>query len=228
MIVNMYVDHLMATPPASAEEVWNASRVHAKLFSDAAHRIGLSSAEYDEFRGALLDGKAVYVRLPRRVDAMSGSRRGSVYAVRNAVMTSSTMGWRVTLADGAMVYVPQVCGNISLLRSLHVAKAPVRYRPVARTKYAPFHPAVAVVPKEQPVAMVAPVQDVPVEVPLAPATVAQVVPVATAAGNGFLFFIPAVLGGAIAAISHGNNNSGSTPPPLCSNGSNSIGVCTAR
>jgi hypothetical protein len=51
MIVNMYVDHLMSPPPASAEEVWNATKVHAKLFSDAAARIGLTPAEYKEFRG---------------------------------------------------------------------------------------------------------------------------------------------------------------------------------
>ncbi len=229
MIVNMYVDHLMATPPASAEEVWNATRVHAKLFSDAAQRIGLKGSEYDEFRGALLEGKAVYVRLPRRVDAMSGSRRGSVYAVRNAVMTTNTMGWRVALADGNVVYVPQVCGNISLLRPVHVAKAtaPVRYKPFAAgVKHLPFHPAVAMVPKEQPVSMVAPVRDVAVEIAQAPATVAQVVPVAASGGGGFMFLIPAVLGGALAAISHSSNTS--TPPPSCANGSNSIGVCTAR
>ncbi len=221
MIVNMYVDHLMSTPPASAEEVWNATRVHSKLFTDAAKRIGLSSTEYDEFRNNLLDGKAVYVRLPRRVDAMSGSRRGSVYAVRNAVMTSTTMGWAVPLNNGTMVYVPQVCGNIALLRPVHVAKAPVH-----SVKHARFHPAVAVVPKEQPVAMIAPVQDVPVEVPLVPATVAQVVPVASGGGGGFFFLIPAALGGAIAAISHNNNNG--TPPPPCANGSNSLGVCTRK
>ncbi len=222
MIVNMYVDHLMSTPPASAEEVWNATRVHSKLFGDAAKRIGLSNSDYDEFRGALLDGKAVYVRLPRRVDAMSGVRRGSVYAVRNALMTSTVMGWRVPLADGNVVYVPQVCGNISLLHPAHIAQAPAHhYKPVA-LRHLPFHPAVAVVPKEQPVAMIAPEQEVPVEIP---ATVAQVVPAASGGGGGFLFLIPALLGGAIAAISH---NGPSTPPPPCTNGSNSVGVCTGK
>ncbi|GAC1309349.1 MAG: hypothetical protein NVSMB19_23040 [Vulcanimicrobiaceae bacterium] len=226
MIVNMYVDHLMATPPASAEEVWNATRVHSKLFTDAARRIGLSASDYNEFRGALLDGKAVYVRLPRRMDAMSGSRRGSVYSVRNAVMTSSIMGWRVALADGTTVYVPQVCGNLSLLRPAHIAKAPARHTPVAVHR-APFHPAVAVVPKEQPVAMVAPEQEVPVQIPQVPATIAQVVPVASG-GSGFLYFIPAILGGAIAAITHNGPNNGPPVPPPCINGSNSFGVCTAK
>jgi hypothetical protein len=100
MIVNMYVDHLMSPSPASAEEVWNATRVHSKLFSDAAQRIGLTPSEYKEFRNNLLAGKAIYLTLPRRVDAMSGARGGSVYAVKNAVMTKPIMGWRVALADG--------------------------------------------------------------------------------------------------------------------------------
>lgn len=228
MIVNMYVDHLMATPPASAEEVWNATQVHAKLFSDAAQRIGLSSSEYDEFRGKLLDGKAVYVKLPRRVDAMSGARRGSVYAVRNARMTSTVMGWRVALADGNVVYVPQVCGNISLLRPVHIAKAPVAPRVLGMKHVPAYHPSVAVVPKEQPVAMVAPVVETPVEIPVAPPPTAQVIPIVAGGGGGFPFFIPAIIGGAIAAISHPGSTNAPPPPPPCSNGSNSLGVCTAK
>lgn len=226
MIVNMYVDHLMATPPASAEEVWNATKVHSKLFSDAARRIGLSGSEYDEFRGKLLDGKAVYVRLPRRVDAMSGARRGSVYAVRNAVMNAPVMGWQVSLADGNIVYVPQVCGNISLLRPVRtVAKLPVKR--VAGRKVVPaFHPAVAVVPPETPVIVTPTETPDRVEIPPVPPTVAQVVPAAASGGGGFLFFIPALIGGAIATITH--TNTPQSPPPPCINGSNSTGVCTAK
>jgi len=233
MIVNMYVDHLMATPPASAEEVWNATRVHAKLFNDAASRIGMSPSEYQEFRTALLDGKATYVRLPRKVDAMSGARRGSVYAVRNATMSSTIMGWRVPLNDGNVVYVPQVCGNISLLHPAHVAVAPLVHKPVlAGMRRVPaFHPAVATVAKETPVSMEAPVALTPIDVAPSP-VVAQVVPVAAAAaggGGGFLFAIPALLGAVIAGTTHGGNNA-STPspvtPPPCTNGSNSFGACT--
>lgn len=236
MIVNMYVDHLMATPPASSEEVWNATREHAKLFSDAAERIGLSAAEYREFRLALLDGKAAFVKLPRRVDAMSGDRRGSVYAVHNAVMTSTVMGWRVPLHDGNIVYVPQVCGNISLLRPVHVAVKPLVHHPVRHIAYRPhaagvhhvptFHKAVAEVPKETPVSMEAPVTEAPVEIPEAAPTVAQVVPAVSGGGGGFLFIIPALLGGIIAGVTHGGNNTTPSVPPPCSNGSNSFGACS--
>ncbi|GAC1475877.1 MAG: hypothetical protein PVSMB8_01260 [Vulcanimicrobiaceae bacterium] len=236
MIVNMYVDHLMATPPASAEEVWNATRVHSKLFNDAASRIGLSPAEYREFRTALLDGKAAFVRLPRKVDAMSGARHGSVYAVRNAVMSSTIMGWRVALADGNVVYVPQVCANLSMVHPAHVAMKPMARTPrVLGAKHVPsFHPAVASVPKETPVAMEAPPVETPIDVPAAAPTVAQVAPAAIAAGGGtgFLFAIPALIGGIIAGTNHGNtsnNDTAPTPvmivPPSCSKGSNTVGAC---
>jgi len=124
MIVNLYVDHMMSTPPASSEQVYTATQEHPKQFSDAASRIGMTPAEYGEFRRSLLDGKVTYVRLPHRLDAMSGDRRGSVYSVKNAVITSPGMGWRVALADGNVVYVPQVCGNISFLRNGALAHRP--------------------------------------------------------------------------------------------------------
>jgi hypothetical protein len=222
MIVNLYVDHLMSTPPASAEEVWNATKEHPLIFSTAAQRIGLSPKEYQEFRNALLDGKAVYVRLPRRLDAMSGDRRGTVYAVKNAMTTTSILGWRVTLADGAQVYVPQVCGNISLLRPAVVAhvKRPPTFRRTARR-----------VPRVvTPVALTPPEQVVPVDVP-APA--AQIVPASAAVshGGGFLYGIP-LIGGFLACVAaHCGSSPPNSPPPSCSSGSNGVGVClqsTAR
>jgi hypothetical protein len=220
MIVNMYVDHLMSPSPTSSEEVWNATRVHSKLFSDAASRIGLTPAEYKEFRENLLDGKAVFVKLPRRVDAMSGDRSGSVYAVKNAVMNQQIMGWRVDLADGNVVYVPQVCGNISLLRHAAVAVAPRPHRVVAmHRRRAHFVQAIATVPST-------PVLVTPPEAPVAdvaPATTAQVVPSSSGSrGSGFLYFIPAAVGGIVAGLVHGN-----TPAaPPCKDGSNSMNVCS--
>jgi hypothetical protein len=220
MIVNLYVDHLMPTSPSSAEEVWNATREHPKLFSDAADRIGLTPAEYREFRQQLLDGKAVYVQLPRRLDAMSGARHGSVYAVKNAVMNKTIMGWRVPLSDGNVVYVPQICGNISLLR--HAAVAQVHHRKVVASAYhAPVYtPAVAA----QPVEVTPPAeQEAPIE---APATVAQAVPAAAVTHpSGLLYLIPAAIGGAIAGFSHGTSNTTTPQAPPCSQGSNAIFAC---
>jgi hypothetical protein len=216
MIVNLYVDHLMSTSPASAEEVWNATREHPKLFSDAADRIGLTPGEYREFRSNLLDGKAVYVKLPRRLDAMSGARNGSVYAVKNATMNKSIMGWRVALADGNVVYVPQICGNISLLKHAAIARVQRKRHPyVAHARHVPYTPAIAHVP-ETPV-VVTPPEDVPVET--AP-TVAQAIPAIASHASPFFFFIPAAVAGVVAGLSHG-----STPVPPCSQGSNGSNAC---
>jgi hypothetical protein len=222
MIVNMYVDHLMSPSPTSAEEVWNATRVHAKLFSDAAARIGLTPAEYKEFRGALLDGKAVYVKLPSRVDAMSGDRHGSVYAVKDAVMTQTVMGWRVALADGNVVYIPQACGNISLLRHAAIAVVP-HHKVVAVVHRKPrYVQAIATAP-----AVPTPVVVTPPEVPAPPvappAVAAQVIPASVGShGSGFLYFIPVAVGGIVAGLVHGNT----TPAPPCKNGSNALNVCS--
>jgi hypothetical protein len=214
MIVNLYVDHLMSSPPTSAEEVWSATREHPKVFADAADRIGLTPAEYREFRNDLLAGKAVYVKLPRRLDAMSGDRAGSVYAVKNAVMTQQIMGWRVTLADGNVVYVPQICGNISLLKHAGVAQVHHPRRYMAYTHHVPYTPTIGtpvVVTPPEPI-------DAP---PDAAPTVAQAVPAAAShALSPFLFAIPAAIGGIVAGLSHG-----STSPPPCSNGSNSTNAC---
>ena len=140
MVVNLYVDHMMTTPPQTAEEVWNATREHSKLYTEAAHRIGLTSSEYREFQNALLDGKAVFVKLPHRIDVMAGNRHGSVYAVRHAVLPNNVPGWRVMLSSGAIVYVPQACGNLSLTRVKKVRPYVAAVREVRRPRLLPPPP----------------------------------------------------------------------------------------
>ena len=221
MIVNLYVDHMMSTPPASSEDVWNATREHSKLYSSAANRIGLTPAEYRQFRSALLEGKATYVTLPRRLDAMAGDRRGSVYVVKNAYLTSSVRGWRVALADGSVVYVPQVCGNLSLLRPAAIAHVPVYHAPAYahRTPVAPVVAAAEVVPPVTPVSVVPPETETPAAVAAAPVAPAAA---PSRALSPLLFLIPAALGGIVAGVTHG---SPAVVPP-CSGGSNASGVCT--
>jgi hypothetical protein len=191
------------------------------LFSDAAERIGLTPAEYKEFRSNLLDGKAVFVKLPQRVDAMSGNRRGSVYAVKNAVMNEQVMGWRVDLADGNVVYIPQICGNISLLRHAAVAVVPRPHKVVAYVHHKPvkYVQAIATVPST-PVIVTPPATPV---APEAPAAAAQVVTASSGSHpSGFLYFIPVAVGGIVAGLVHGNTS----PAPPCKDGSNSQNVCS--
>jgi len=238
MIVNLYVDHMMSTPPASSEQVYTATQEHPKRFSDAASRIGMTPAEYREFRRSLLDGKVTYVRLPHRLDAMSGDRRGSVYAVKNAVITSPGMGWRVALADGNVVYVPQVCGNISFLRNGALAHRPGLVPIVAaahthrRRGAAPFTPAAGPAPAaDTPVSLVPPEQAVPAAE--APATVAQVSPVAAAAAAhgpfAGIFALPFLLAGAVVGASqHGSPATPAAVVPPCTAGSNALNACQSH
>ncbi len=224
MIVNLYVDHMLATPPNSSEEVWSATRQHAKLYADAAARIGLTPSEYRQFRDALLDGKAKYVTLPRRLDAMAGSRRGSIYVVKNAYLTSSVHGWRVALADGNVVFVPQACGNLSLLRPPALAHVPVVHpvayaAPKRKRKFVPVVAAAEVVPPT-PVTVAPPQPEAPAAVVAAP--VGAGAPAASRGASPLLFLIPAALGGIIAGATHSSPHS--VPP--CTSGSNAAGACT--
>jgi hypothetical protein len=234
MVVNLYVDHMMSTPPASAEEVWNATREHAKLYGDAARRIGMSDKEYQEFRNALLDGKALYVTLPHKIDVMAGNRHGNVYAVRSAVLPASVMGWKVKLSSGAVIYVPQACGNLSLTRERVVrpivAEVHQIYRPVVQ--HVAVVPPPPPAPPETPVVFTPPPPPVPPLPPMelapppaaAPVYAPVAAPVVTQArSSGFgLLFIPIVLW--FERNVHTTITNIITVPP-CSQGSNAMGVC---
>jgi hypothetical protein len=211
VIVNLYVDRLMLPRPTSAAEVWSATQDESKLFTEAAHRVGLSDRQYQEFRRSLLDGKALYVKLPRRLDAMSGNHGGSVYAVKNAVLTSSEMGWKVRLADGTEVYVPQACGNLAVLHPTAVADA----------KTHRLTPSIAVVPRppETPVSLTPPQADAAV-VPPSTAAVG-VAPSSSQSGPRGIGVIPYIFSGTAGAVGGiltglsggGGGGGGGTCPP---------------
>jgi len=207
MIVNLYVDHMMKTPPTTSEEIWSQTKEHARIYKEAARRIGLTPREYAEFRNDLLDGKAIYVRLPAHMDAMAGDRHGNIYAVHNAYMPHPVMGWKVTLSSGAVVYVPQSCGNLAMTRfPPRIVKAAKRVPPPIAVAPVPTAPPVTVV--------VQPTPQPPVAYQPPPAA-----PVAAAASNNsWLFGIP-LLGGLIYIVTQ------HTPPPSCSQGSNELNVC---
>ena len=207
MVVNLYADRLMTSSPASADEVWNATRVHAKLFSDAATRIGLTTKEYSSFRDALLEGRAIYVKLPRHLDAMAGSHHGHAYAVKHVVLTSDVMGWEVALNNGTFVYIPQICGNLSVLHRPVVAhRKPPRH--IAAKPRKVYTAAVKVEPSPTP----APETQVSLAPPVAPVAAAAVAAPNTPWWALVFPFIPFVGG------NHGS-------PPPCTAGSNAQNVC---
>lgn len=216
--VNLYVDRMSPVQPVRVADIYAVTQDRSAAYQEAAAKIGLTTREYAEFREALTDGGAIYVRLPRHIDAMAGvHRNGSVYALKNVVVPSGTMGWQVKLAGGATVLIPQVCGNLSLNRGPAVAHRPraVAARPQPKAVQAATY--VAPVP-----AAIAPI---PVTFAPPPPVAPVVVP---AAVHGSVLPFAALLV-PIAASFHGGG--GSTPttfaPPIapCSEGSNAMGVC---
>jgi len=232
MIPNLAVDSIASRPLATSSDLVIDEREHPRVFRAAAERIGLSAAEYREFQRRLLEGDVTYVRLPAHLDAMAGDRRGSVYAVHNVQLVHRVMGWRVTLADGAVVYTPATCGNLSLLRPPRVAHAAVaprssrsavqaspRHRTAARSRSwrAAPAPAPALVSVDTPAAVLAPV-----------APVAAVAPAAVAGGGPGAFIAApiAFAGGLIyALLPHRNVTTPAAPVTPCAAGSSLLGAC---
>jgi len=213
MVVNLYVDHMMSPPPRSAEEVWNATREHPKLFSEAAHRIGLTGPEYREFQNALLDGKAIYITMPRHMDAMAGDRHGSIYVVRHAVLPNNVAGWKVVLSSGAVVYVPQSCGNLGMTRVKKVRP----YVAPQRQVYVPPRPLPP--PPEQPVILAPPPPLPPAPLPPVPPAPPPPPIVSVAKSSFGFFFLPIIL------FFH-HNETENNQQQNCNQGSNAMGVCS--
>jgi hypothetical protein len=209
MIINLYVDRMMTTPAESMYDVYDATRSHARVYKEAASRIGLTPAEYNEFRKNLVEGKAVYIRLPQHLDSMAGMHHGRVYAVPNVHLRGNERGWEVGLSNGTQVFVPATCGNLAMLH-----------------KPAPFH-AIAAYQVNKP----APVFPQPAPPPVTEVSFAPPVPINAAPMNvpstqAFPWWPFPLVGGMIAGFSHLGGN---TPPviPPCSAGSNAVGVCHA-
>jgi hypothetical protein len=218
LVVNLYADHFLVSDPnhpvRTAEEFWYDTQKRPALYQRAAKAVGLTPAEYKEFLAGLVAGNYVHVKLPRRLDAMSGNHKGYVYAVRNAIIQPlrGGGGWptglRVTLADRTVVYIPDLCSNLSVNHPPQIASLP-------KAPPAGGHMtlAMAVAPADQPVVVQPP------DVPTVP-TIAQAVPAVAARACSWWCFAVPLLGGTAAAI----DDSKKAPP--CSLGSNSDFACS--
>jgi hypothetical protein len=234
--VNLYVDRMSPVQPVRVADVYSVTHDRSSAYTEAAGKIGLTTREYAEFRQALTEGGAMYVMLPRHIDAMAGVHRrsGQVYALRNVVVPSGTMGWQVNLADGTTVLIPRVCGNLSMNHSRAIAHRPAAV--VAQRKQPKAVRAVSyVAPKPKP-AEVAVATPVTFEAPVAVAPVSAPVAAVAAVGHASAFPFLGLLAPIAASLSGGGGGGGShsptftpaAPPPAappCSLGSNTMGVC---
>jgi hypothetical protein len=222
MLVNLFVDHFLAPAPGgrvrAPEEILYSMNERPELWKRAARAIGLTPAEYRQVHDDFVSGNYTHRSLPRRLDAMSGDRRGTVYAVHNAVIKSPSASWpagyRVVLADGAQVYIPDICGNLSVLRS------PQRLAKLPPITHAPPHYrlALASTPIDQPVTVTPP------DVPAQPA-IAQAVPATIAHAGCAWWCFAAPLLGIVPAVDHGSSTPPTLSAPPCTQGSNAAFVC---
>lgn len=135
-------DRMASDPVALVSDVQQALILQDRRYTEAGRKIGLSAREYDEFEKHVLIGEVERTTLPSRLDAMAGLRRGRVYAVKNVRVRSGEAAYVVALDDGKRVYIPVVCGNLSVLRAtpLRAVKRVLRLPPELRPASRPAEP----------------------------------------------------------------------------------------
>jgi hypothetical protein len=90
-----------------------------RLFSTAGKRLGLNAAEYEQLRRRIASSHLAYGTIPSHLDAMTWSRNGHVYVVRDVNIPPNTQGWTIELHETGQIvdlYIPNRCGNLSVVR----------------------------------------------------------------------------------------------------------------
>jgi hypothetical protein len=212
-------DRMASDPVAMVSDVQQALILEDRRYTEAGRKIGLSTREYEEFENHVLLGEVEWTTLPTQLDAMAGLHRGRVYAVKNVRVRAGEAAYAVALADGKRVYVPVVCGNLSVLRATPLRRVTrvVRFppsRPPAPRPPAPIRVAAVAAPA-------AAVPALTVEMPklTAPAAVAAPSPNRSVAIPLFAWFA--------GMISQTVGGDSSSPLPACDAGRTSdAGACT--
>jgi hypothetical protein len=221
LVPNLYVDHLSDAFLSNSDELREQMVVHSQNYNKAAELIGLTPRETKEVKeNLLLDRHITYGPLPKHIEAMAGKHENRVYAVHNAYIEGKpVMGWRIALSDGKVVYVPQVCGNLSVgYERAPVAVAVVHYHHVTNKKQvvAVYTPASSSTPTPVVIAP-PPAVEVPAEASASVAAAPN-----TSNYTGTLLAVP-ILGGIIYDVIHPGTPTPVVPP--CSAGSNAEFAC---
>ena len=200
------ISPLLGTTSSTAE-IREKIAENPALVRSAAYKVGLTPSEYQRFLKKFNNEKPGWVTIPRHLDAMSWASDGEAHAIYDVIIPAGTNGWEVDLFEPhqiVKVYIPMICGNISVVRQHRAPVAVVR--PPLPPPFVAAAPPVIATPVPAPVPLVAaeaPAQEIP---PVAPAVV----------HHPHLLF-PILAGVAVAALiiggnhHHGGSNS-STPP----------------
>ncbi len=153
----------------SRQELQLRMRLHETRVRTAASDLGLTTAQYQAFRTKLFH--APYVVIPRRLNAMTGYAHGTPYVLHDVIIPANSRGWEVDLVNGnevTQVFVPALCGNLSILRSLRprIAQLPAK----RKIKVAARAPVQTVIPPAPAPAAVATPVPITTPVPIAAQT----------------------------------------------------------
>jgi hypothetical protein len=172
------------------------------LLQTAGAKIGLTDDEYAKFRHSISESRAVWVVVPRHLDAMTWSSAGHAYALKDVIIPANTHGWEVDIPEDRQIvklYLPARCGNLSVVRA---PRPVVAHKKVRR-------PVVAVAPPPTPAPTPTPVPEV-IETP-PPA----LPPPPPQKPKGHFAFLPIIVGGALLLVhgSGGHITGNPLPPP---------------
>src|SRR5450755_3457888 len=96
----------------------SVARNEARL-SAAAALEGMTAAEYRAFRAEVQTVKPQWVRVPRRLDAMTWFDGYRVRVIHDVEIPAATYGWEYDEAgvgERLRIFMPVACGNLSILR----------------------------------------------------------------------------------------------------------------
>jgi hypothetical protein len=105
----------LTLPLDSKSAVQHVVRAQSTHYRHAEQSIGLTPSEAGEFERRLAHGQLKRTTLPLHLDAMAGLHRDRVYALHDVRVLPNNVAYVVVLDDGKRVYVPAVCGNISVV-----------------------------------------------------------------------------------------------------------------
>jgi hypothetical protein len=117
LVFDLSHDRIASTPLVKVSNVQQAVIGEKARYTQAARRIGLTPREFDEMERRTARGEIARTTLPVRLDAMAGMHRdGRIYAIHNVRVLPNQSAYVIALSDGKRVYVPVVCGNLSVLQ----------------------------------------------------------------------------------------------------------------
>ncbi len=217
-IHNLSHDALLGSSNSRHELQQRVQQYDARVRKAGAD-LGLTPSQLQAFETQLPNAR--YVVLPRHLNAMTGYAHGTPYVIHDVIIPANSRGWEVDLVRGdavTRVFVPAVCGNISILRGFQPHIAQLREQHTSKPASAAQPSAISVVPAPAPAAPPVPAAT-PVPVAAEAPTFSISTPAAPAHHGHFPWWIALI---AIPFIHGGGSSQGPgyhapiapTPPPV--------------